>query len=590
MQDFDFNRHPHSVQFYTDDNFLLDTLSRFMGAAVGSGDAGVVIATPEHRLALAMRLRERGLELERAVEQGRYIALDAAETLGRFMTNGWPDEQEFLQVIGGVITRAKAAAQKEHGRAALFGEMVALLWAQGNVEGALRLEELWNQIAQSHSFSLVCAYPLTHFYNEAQTEPFIRICQQHSAVLPAESYSLAPEDERLRLVARWQQRAQALEQELKLQCQLREASARLAAIVESSEDAIVSKDLNGIITSWNASAERIFGWKAEEIIGKSILTIIPPELHKDEDMILSKIRRGERLEHFETVRLHKDGGLIEVSLTVSPMRDESGRVIGAAKIARDVSQRRRAEDALRRAERLAATGQMAASIAHEINNPMQALTNLLSLISQQNLPDAQTRELVAMAENELKRMSYIARQMLSFYREDTRPMPVKISSVLDEMIDRMCQRNRSKHMRVDRRYEFEEAIPAFPVEVRQLFSNLLNNAAEAIEDGGRIVVRLRPSRDRQDPQRHGVRIVIADDGPGIQTGVQDKIFEPFVTTKSEKGTGLGLWVVKAVVARHGGHIRVRSSTRRGRSGTTFSVFLPAGERPVQSTADQLQAA
>src|SRR5215471_15039686 len=134
---------------------------------------------------------------------------------------------------------------------------------------------------------------------------------------------------------------------------------------------IASKDLNGIITSWNASAERMFGYKAEEIIGKSVITIIPPELHKDEDMILGKIRRGQRLEHFETVRVTKSGQRLEVSLTVSPIRDRAGKIIGAAKIVRDITERKLTEQALRRAEKLAATGQLAATIAHEINNPMQ---------------------------------------------------------------------------------------------------------------------------------------------------------------------------------------------------------------------------
>src|SRR5438270_5617230 len=124
----DYSGHAHSVQFYSDDAFLLDALSRFMGSAIGAGDAGVVIATPAHRQELANRLSARGLVLERAVEQGRYVALDAAETLSRFMVDGFPDEQRFVEVIGAVITRAKTAAGSQHGRAALFGEMVALLW------------------------------------------------------------------------------------------------------------------------------------------------------------------------------------------------------------------------------------------------------------------------------------------------------------------------------------------------------------------------------------------------------------------------------------------------------------------------------
>ena len=571
-----FEDHTHSVQFYADDSFLLDTLSRLMGSALGAGDAGVVIATKEHRTELARRLRARGLDLALAVEQGRYVALDAAETLSQVMVDGWPDEKRFLDVIGGAISRAKTAAAKQRGRVALFGEMVALLWAEGKTDAALMVEQLWNQIAQSHSFSLICAYPMNKFYREEHREQFQKICDEHSAVLPAESYALASQNEQLRLIAQWQQKAVALEAEVTKRRALLEAAAKLAAIVETSEDAIASKDLNGIVTSWNASAERMFGYKAEEIIGKSILLIIPPELHKDEDMILGKVRRGERLEHFETVRLHKNGQRVHVSLTVSPLKDETGKVIGAAKIVRDITQKRRTEEALRTAEKLAATGQLAATIAHEINNPMQALTNLLALVGYKTIGDQNTNELVAMAEGELRRMSHIVRQMLSFYRESAKPVPLKITEVLEDVLELFVMRMRSNDIRLERRYEFDGEINGFPVELRQLFANLVANAIEAIGRKGRIRIHVVPWRELSGAERTGVRVLIADNGPGISSELHPRVFDAFFTTKAEKGSGLGLWVAKGVVGRHEGTIRMRSSTTHGRSGTIFSLFLPAG--------------
>ena len=343
QQELNLHRHTHSVQFYSDDAFLIDVLSRFMGSAVGAGDAAIVIATPQHRRALAERLAARGLDVERAVEQGRYVALDAAETLLQFMIGDWPDEARFVELIGGVIARAKQAAQTEHGRTALFGEMVALLWDAEKGGAALRLEQLWNQIAQSHSFSLVCAYPLNHFYRQEHGELFQQICAEHSAVIPDESYALASEEQRLRSVAGWQRKALALEGEVEQRKRAEADSRKLAAIVQSSEDAIVSKDLNGIVSSWNAAAERMFGYTAGEIIGKPILLVIPPELHQDEDVILGRIRRGERIEHFETVRLTKSGKRIDVALTISPVKDDTGRIVGAAKIARDITERKRTE-------------------------------------------------------------------------------------------------------------------------------------------------------------------------------------------------------------------------------------------------------
>lgn len=363
-------------------------------------------------------------------------------------------------------------------------------------------------------------------------------------------------------------------------------ASRLAAIVESSDDAIASKDLNGIVTSWNASAERIFGYKAEEIIGKPITLIIPPELHKDEDMILGKISRGERIDHFETVRVTKTGQRIEISLSISPVRDASGKVVGASKIVRDITDRKRTEEALRRAEKLAATGQLAASIAHEINNPMQALTNLIALICYKTSLDETTRQLATLAETEVRRMSHIVRQMLSFYRESSRPVGVKITEVLEDVIELFVMRMRANQIKLERRYEFTGEVYGFPVELRQLFANLIGNAVEAIGAKGQIHIHVAPWHEPARPERRGVRIVIADNGPGVKRELHNRVFEPFFTTKAEKGTGLGLWVVKGIVTRHEGTIRMRSSTAEPRSGTIFSVFLPV-QAPWQAVSPEL---
>ncbi|MCI0350600.1 MAG: PAS domain S-box protein [Acidobacteriales bacterium] len=565
----------HTVQFYSDDQFLLDALGRLIGAALGAGDAGIVIATQAHRDELARRLTLRGLDVAEALEEGRYVVLDAAETLSRFMVNGWPDAQRFKDLISAVITRAQESAHRRGACVTVFGEMVALLWAEGKTEAALRLEQLWNELAQSHAFSLVCAYPLAGFYREDHAGPLQRICAEHTEVIPAESYTLASEDERLRHVAGWQQKAIALEDETVQRRKAEESATRLAAIVESAEDAIASKDLNGIVTSWNQAAERMFGYKAEEIIGKPITTIIPPELHSDEAFILDKIRRGERIEHFETVRRTKDGRLIDVSLTISPVKNGEGEIIGAAKIARDITERKQTEEGLRRAEKLAATGQLAASIAHEINNPMQSLTNLLALMAYRSSLDEGTRELLSLAEAELARMSHISRQMLSFYRESDRPVPVSVTEVLDDVLELYAMRVKANRIKVERRYDCAEAIHAFPVEMRQLFANLVGNAIEAVGERGRILVHVFAGREWSNGGRRGLRIVIADNGHGIRAEFRNRIFEAFFTTKKEKGTGLGLWVVRGIVSKHEGLIRWRSSTKPGRSGTVFSVFLPA---------------
>jgi PAS domain S-box-containing protein len=554
----------HSVQFYDDDTFLLDALSRFIGSALGAGDAGVVIATEEHRRELADRLSARGLNLDRAIEDGRYIALDAAETLHRFMVNGEPDDARFTGLIGGLLARAESAAKRQGGRVAVFGEMVAQLWSQGNRESALKLERLWNQVAQSHSFSLMCAYPLNGFCQQ-DSAAFEAICDEHAAVLPADTSTLTSEDERKRLIAGWQQRAQILETELESNRKIQLAAARLAAIVESSEDAIASKDLNGIITSWNSAAERIFGYTAGEIVGKSVLTIIPPELHPDEDVILARIRRGERIEHFETVRMTKSGERIEVSLTVSPIKDATGRIIGAAKIARDVTAQKRAQEMLRRAEKLAVTGRMAATIAHEINNPLEAVTNLLYLL-RAHVNGEQGREHLALAESELSRVSHITKQTLAFYRESSTREPVALADVLDSVMSLLAGKISRKQVRITRRFQ-PCVVRAMKGELRQLFSNLIDNAIEAVPLAGEIGIAVDCIDSR-------AIVSISDNGPGIAFEHLPRLFEPFFTTK-QVGTGLGLWVVQEIAEKHGGKITVESSTDPGKHGTTFHVTLHA---------------
>jgi two-component system CheB/CheR fusion protein len=363
------------------------------------------------------------------------------------------------------------------------------------------------------------------------------------------------------------------------------AQRLLAAIVSSCDDGIASKDLNGVVTSWNAAAERIFGYSADEMIGRPITLIIPPEMHDDEPKILAKIRRGERIDHFETVRVTKDGRRIHVSLTISPIRDAGGNIVGAAKVVRDITERKRSEEALQRAEKLATIGRLAATIAHEINNPMQALTNVLALVSYKVSLDENTRALLQMAETELSRMSHITRQMLSFYRESSVPSAVKMTDVLDDVLELFSMRLRYKRITLDRRYEASGEIRGFPIELSQLFANLIGNASEAVGDKGRIYVHIAPHREASYPEREGVRVVIADNGPGIKPELRSQIFEPFFTTKAARGTGLGLWVVRGIVAKHEGSIRMRSRTAPGWSGTVFSVFLPAQATFEESAAE-----
>ena len=353
-----------------------------------------------------------------------------------------------------------------------------------------------------------------------------------------------------------------------------QALRRLAAIVESSDDAIIGKDLNGIVTSWNLGAAKIFGYSAKEMIGQPITAIIPPELQEDEKKILATIGRGERVEHFETVRLTKGDERINVSLTVSPVRDEAGRVIGAAKTARDITQQKKTEQALRTTEKLASVGRLAATVAHEINNPLEAVTNLVYLAKgSPSLSDV--REHLNAVEEELNRISHITKQTLGFYRETIAPSPVRVGEMLNPLISVLGRRARNKGVEIRPEIRQDPEIYAVAGEIRQLIANLLSNSIDAVDSGGLIRIRIDANTLNDQPSS-GTRITIADTGRGIPPSVRSKLFEPFFTTKNDVGTGLGLWVCTNIVRRHHGSIRVKSSATAGRSWTVFSVFLPSG--------------
>ena len=343
----------------------------------------------------------------------------------------------------------------------------------------------------------------------------------------------------------------------------------LAAIVESSEDVIVSKDLNGIITSWNDAATRVFGYSPEEMIGASILKLIPEHLHSDEKTIIESIRAGRRIEHFETVRLAKDGRLIDVSLTISPIKDEEGRVIGASKILRDISGRKRIEQSLLQAEKIAATGRMAATIAHEVNNPLEAVMNLLYLL-REKITDDQGRDFLATAEEELGRVSHIAKQTLGYYREHAAASLASVSEIAEHALTIYEPRCTAAGITLKRSIAPSTKIVLRRGEIMQVISNLIANSIYAMPNGGTLSVSVSNASGAED----GVVLTVEDDGVGIAPTDLPKVFDAFFTTRATVGTGIGLFVAKQFVEGHGGRIDIESNCESDRHGTTIRVFLP----------------
>ncbi|HXS75325.1 MAG TPA: PAS domain S-box protein [Terracidiphilus sp.] len=362
-----------------------------------------------------------------------------------------------------------------------------------------------------------------------------------------------------------------------------EARRHLAAIVESSEVVIISKDLAGLVKSWNPQAERLFGYSAQEMLGQHIRKILPPELQDEEDRILTTISAGKQMEHFETVRVAKDGRRIDVAVTISPIRDENRQVIGASKIVRDITQQKRTEQALRMTERLASVGRLAATIAHEINNPLEAIINLLYLARCNNDPK-QIQPLLAQADEELSRVALLSKQTLGFYRERSGAKPLRLGNIMESLVAVFARKARNRSALIQLEIRSDPEICAIEGEIRQLAANLLNNSIDAIFRGGTIRVRVAEARTWNNASSRGVRLTIADTGTGIAPEHGARLFEPFFTINKDVGTGLGLWVSKGIAERHGGSIRFKSRTIPGASGTVFTVFLPKDSipRPMDS--------
>lgn len=356
--------------------------------------------------------------------------------------------------------------------------------------------------------------------------------------------------------------------------QLMLAEGKLAKlIVDQAAEAIAVCDANGTIIMGN----RILN----ELAGQNVLF----QDFNEHFTFTYSDNRGDGSKHFQLREVVK--GTVSRGVEVFYVRDEEeiplllsaapiklpGGPLGCVVTLFNIEERKRAEATLRKSEKLAATGQLAATIAHEINNPLEAVTNLLFLVGMQDSLPAQGRIFLEQAEKELARIAHITRQTLAFHRESTEPLPVNIKEMVDSVAFLYERRFKEKGVALKLDVRFNGKLYCFENEIRQLLSNLVVNALDATPKGGRVLLRVRPAKERRG-RRNGVRLVVADTGKGITPEHRAKIFSPFFTTKGEKGTGLGLWVSEAIVHKHNGSLRMRSTTRRGKSGTVFSLFLP----------------
>jgi signal transduction histidine kinase len=260
-----------------------------------------------------------------------------------------------------------------------------------------------------------------------------------------------------------------------------------------------------------------------------------------------------------------------------PRREADGSISGIIVLGVDVTERRRAEQALRDSEKLAAVGRLASSIAHEINNPLEAITNLLYLASHEEKWSS-GKQYIEIAQQELARVAAIATQTLGFHRRSTRPAKASVADLLDSAATLLQRRAINAGVTVEKKYQTREEIVGNPGDLRQVFANLISNSLDASHNGDRILLRTRAAKDRNTGEA-GVRITIADTGHGMSPETKARIFEPFFTTKDSTGTGLGLWVTAEILEKHRAKMRVRSSQSAEAHGTVFLIFIRTGEMP-----------
>ena len=362
---------------------------------------------------------------------------------------------------------------------------------------------------------------------------------------------------------------------------------RLAAIVDSSDDAIVSKTLDGTITSWNRAAEHLFGWTAPEAIGRHITLIIPEDRRAEEEEVMARLRRGERLDHFETARIAKDGRLLDVSLTVSPVRDAAGRIVGASKIARDISERRRMEDyrsrllAREQQARAAAEAlnhakdEFLATASHELRTPLNAIFGWARLLESADLDETARQRAVAAIVNSAAAQERLVEDLLDLSRVVTGRlrvdvMPVDLRNVVDAALETARPAAMAKDVALVATVGDVGSLHGAADRLQQVVWNLVTNAVKFTPRGGRVDVVVRRAGDYAE-------LVVADSGEGISPDVLPHVFDEFCQedsspTRAHGGLGLGLTLVKRLVELHGGHVRAESPGKG--KGATFTVALP----------------
>jgi PAS domain S-box-containing protein len=361
-----------------------------------------------------------------------------------------------------------------------------------------------------------------------------------------------------------------------------------ADLLELATEAIIVRDLNGQLLYWNSGAEELYGWRRDEVLGKRIHEVLQSRFPASAEEIEAALATSGSWEGNLTQMTRSGQELVVASRLALKAQGDA-----VLEINRDITAQLQAEEALRKAERLAAMGRVAGIIAHEINNPLEAISNTFFLLRDHPSLDEEARHYAQMGEEEMLRLSHITRQTLGFYRESKHPVEVSVAQLLDDILELQSRRMEFNKIVIEKRYRTPGMVQGFPVELKQVFLNLIGNSVQAMPDGGKLRLHVFPASRRGDRQA-GTWVTVCDTGVGIDAEHARHLFEPFFTTKSAKGTGLGLWISRGIIQKYGGSIRFRSLRNSGRNITCFQIFLPYADLgaadPVDAAVEPLRVA